>query len=302
MATPLSDEIRALIAFANETTNAGDTKLGDAVRTLCNGYGGGGGSGIPENEVWYITNDGNIIEPYSTTGVPAIVSNTFEFGRGKIVFASAPTTLGTIFRGRENLTGIMIPNNIATLPSYALYQCTNLKEIHGFEGVKTVGVGAFADDASLVSDINLPELTSLSGAAFKGCASLTRIVSLGKLTAIPGTANVGGWNGVFSGCSALTEINLHEGITSIGEQAFNQCGSLEQLTIPSTVGTFATLVFRYCKKLLTINMLPATPPTISAGVFSYAESTSRIIYVPSSSLSAYTSTSPWSGWNIQAKD
>lgn len=41
MATPLSDEIRALITFANETTEAGDTKLGDCVKTLCEGYNGG---------------------------------------------------------------------------------------------------------------------------------------------------------------------------------------------------------------------------------------------------------------------
>lgn len=42
MATPLSDEIRALIAYANETTEADDTKLGDCVKTLCDGYGQGG--------------------------------------------------------------------------------------------------------------------------------------------------------------------------------------------------------------------------------------------------------------------
>lgn len=53
MATPLSDEIRALIAYANETTGAGDTLLGDAVRTLCEGYGGGGDDPVPEVVSWY---------------------------------------------------------------------------------------------------------------------------------------------------------------------------------------------------------------------------------------------------------
>lgn len=42
MATPLSDEIRALITYANEKTQAGDTTLGGAVKTLCDGFGGGG--------------------------------------------------------------------------------------------------------------------------------------------------------------------------------------------------------------------------------------------------------------------
>lgn len=50
MNTPLSDEIRALTAFANETTGKGDTLLGDAVKTLCDGYGKGGGGGEDEDE------------------------------------------------------------------------------------------------------------------------------------------------------------------------------------------------------------------------------------------------------------
>lgn len=46
MATPLTDAINALTTYANETTGASDTNLSDAVGTLVDGYGGGGGSGI----------------------------------------------------------------------------------------------------------------------------------------------------------------------------------------------------------------------------------------------------------------
>lgn len=41
MATQLSDEIRALIDYANATTENGDTRLGDCIRTLVEGYNGG---------------------------------------------------------------------------------------------------------------------------------------------------------------------------------------------------------------------------------------------------------------------
>lgn len=37
----LKSKIQGLINYANETTGAGDTLLGDAVKTLCDGYGGG---------------------------------------------------------------------------------------------------------------------------------------------------------------------------------------------------------------------------------------------------------------------
>lgn len=47
MATPLSDKIRALITYSNEITENGDTKLGDCVRTLVQGYNGG--SNVPSS-------------------------------------------------------------------------------------------------------------------------------------------------------------------------------------------------------------------------------------------------------------
>lgn len=43
MAQPLTDAINALTRYANEVTGQSDTNLSDAVRTLCDGYGGGGG-------------------------------------------------------------------------------------------------------------------------------------------------------------------------------------------------------------------------------------------------------------------
>ena len=41
MATPLTDSINALTAYANEVTGGSDTNLSDAVHTLASGYGGG---------------------------------------------------------------------------------------------------------------------------------------------------------------------------------------------------------------------------------------------------------------------
>lgn len=41
MTQPLTDGINALTRYANEVTGQSDTNLSDAVRTLCDGYGGG---------------------------------------------------------------------------------------------------------------------------------------------------------------------------------------------------------------------------------------------------------------------
>lgn len=46
MSQPLTDAINALTTYANSITGASDTTLSDAVDTLVDGYGGGGGSGV----------------------------------------------------------------------------------------------------------------------------------------------------------------------------------------------------------------------------------------------------------------
>ena len=38
----IKSETDALLEYANQATNAGDTKLGDAIRTLADGFGKGG--------------------------------------------------------------------------------------------------------------------------------------------------------------------------------------------------------------------------------------------------------------------
>lgn len=63
----LSSKIQALINYANETTRAGDTRLGDAVKTLCDGYGGGGGGPTFYDYLMPTTNNNN--GAYIDTGV-----------------------------------------------------------------------------------------------------------------------------------------------------------------------------------------------------------------------------------------
>jgi len=51
MSTPLTDSINALTAYANEITGASDTTLSDAVYSLVEGYGQGGGVSITDGMV-----------------------------------------------------------------------------------------------------------------------------------------------------------------------------------------------------------------------------------------------------------
>ena len=76
MATPLTDGINALTAYANETTGASDTTLSDAVGRLCEGYGGDGGLFTVEKiktytveESWENDTKGNPVAIFTALGL-----------------------------------------------------------------------------------------------------------------------------------------------------------------------------------------------------------------------------------------
>jgi len=54
MAQPLTDAINALTRYANETTGQSDITLSDAVETLVEGYGQGGGGSVSQDAEGYI--------------------------------------------------------------------------------------------------------------------------------------------------------------------------------------------------------------------------------------------------------
>lgn len=74
--TPLTDAINALTQYANETTGQSDTNLSDAVGTLVAGYGGGGGSVLPDGytQLEYIESTGT---QYIDTGLYTKAGQTY---------------------------------------------------------------------------------------------------------------------------------------------------------------------------------------------------------------------------------
>ena len=70
----------------------------------------------------------------------------------------------------------------------------------------------------------------------------------------------------YSKRSAITEVSLPDGLTKIGEAAFQGCSSLTSVTIPASVITIGSYAFYYCSSLTTVT-IPDSVETIGDGAF-----------------------------------
>ena len=111
MTQPLTDAINALTRYANETTGQSDTTLSDAVRTLCDGYGGGGATPFELLEEITVTEATRVVTidmtPYLDYDILMLAteSTTSVSTWLYTVFGSTVDVSGHTWQGKSNTFG-----------------------------------------------------------------------------------------------------------------------------------------------------------------------------------------------------
>ena len=117
--------------------------------------------------------------------------------------------------------------------------------------------------------------------AFCFCSALTNI------TIPSGVTSIGTY--AFYYCYALTNVTIPSGMTAINPSTFQSCFSLANVTISSGVTSIGTNAFTADYGLGEIHLKPTTPPTVGNAAAWSNVPTDCVIYVPTGTLSAYTS-------------
>lgn len=262
-------------------------------------------------------------------GVTEIGAEAFKecYDLKSVSLPSTLTSIGKeAFKSCDSLESIVIPEGVTTIGEEAFSECRALKSVSLPSTLTSMGKHAFYNTRSLESVVISEGVTNISEGAFEGCQVLksvslpSTLTSIGKyafqgigtlkeLNIPSGVTSIGDY--AFSGTvissivfpSSVTIISLGmfynnynldsviipEGVITIGSNAFFSCEALQNITIPSSVTSIGSGAFSSCGGLGEIHFKSTTPPTLSASSAFSSLPTDCKIYVPSGSLSAYTS-------------
>ena len=187
-----------------------------------------------------------------------------EFFKGtaleEFTIGSSITNIGSsAFENCTKLTSITIPENVTSVQPSAFKGCTALASVtfSGTPQIPAIYDATFQGCTALTS-ITIPaSVTSIGGSVFDGCTSLATVTNNATLTSIGGYA--------FRG-TKITEIELANGLTSIGLYTFADITTLTSLTIPSTVEEIGSYAFKGCTGVTTLS-IPSNVTTIGQNAF-----------------------------------
>ena len=231
--------------------------------------------------------DGNLT-CYEIHAVPYDGMDYLDFSKVRIKsfdefrwFTSVSLINQPVFAG-TGLESISFPRKVFILQNGVFKNCTELKDVD----LTSVTVS----DEAFMGCTNLKDVRAviIGKSAFEGCTGLETVVQL--FSDVPPFA--------FRQCTSLHSfefeiINIPGGTSMhiIGEEAFRNCTSLPEITIPYLTTEIHDRAFYGCSSMSAVYMDPLVPPTLGEDVFA-GTSTDLKIFVPSESVGLYKESWP----------
>ena len=174
---------------------------------------------------------------------------TFEYAGLKYTVNEGGTTVSVAKQGENAVSGeVVIPATVndsagtkypvTSIGNKAFCDCYNLTSVEIPSGVTSIGDRAFFN-CSALKNVEIPSgVTSIGISAFYWCDRLTDVTfeANSRLTSIGDSAFVNG---------AMKELVIPEGVQTIGNWVFLECGDLQTVTIPDSVTSVGNYIFDF---------------------------------------------------------
>ena len=203
--------------------------------------------------IGYTGNDGDVVIPAMIDGKPV-------------------TSIGdNAFYESTSIKNIIIPNSVISIGGGAFAFCTNLTSVMIPNSVISIGKSAFSGCRALTSislDENNSKFSCQDGVLFNKEKTTLLIYLAGKKGnsyEIPNNVITIG-DGAFQNCGSLTSITIPNSVTSIGNSAFTSCFGLTSITIPDSVTSIGDRAFSFCNGITSIT-IPNSVTTLGTLVF-----------------------------------
>ena len=172
------------------------------------------------------------------------------------------------WKGNTEITNVDL-NGIDTIGENCFCNCTKLSRINGMNSITAFGNSAFYNLSKLkVVGKFAAQVKYIGNYAFSGCSNMTGEIK--QISEYIGTS-------AFSGCSGITgkvilsgklgkvsekafsntgikEVEVQDGIETIGGDAFAVCKNLEKVMIADSVRTIGRSAFEHCSSLKEITL------------------------------------------------
>ncbi len=240
-------------------------------------------------ETQIVPNTNVIVQEGTTTICTLAFANTPV---QTVQFPSTLTTIRYgAFQNCTQLREITIPASVTFIESGSFQNCSALQTITIPQNVSYLGASAFSGCTSLTS-ATLPQgITRISSGLFENCSALNTVQVSDSLTAIgnrafAGTSALATFNfsqtltsigaESFSG-SGITYANLPQSVAYLGAGAFSGCTALTTVQIPAAIQAIRDRTFRNCTELKNVT-IPEGIRYIGVAAFQNAVSFQSVVF------------------------